>query len=251
MKSTLSVFIAAMVLQGTAFAADGPKIQVNDGKISMSVEAMPLGRLLSLFDRAMGMTSEIKPELSSRSISVQFTDLEFDQAVKKMFQGQPLNYFVVGGGIRVVELAQSGPASPAPASTVPSQPSVQQFDQQINVQPLVQQPLGQQPQMPAGMQPINVNGQPVQNAQPNMVPTVFGPAPNPNANQMPSVQPPAVVPGQVPLAPGAVPPPQSPAAGPAPVVVFPSGQGGVVLPGPTPVPQGPGTSNAVPGTISR
>ena len=61
---------------------------------------------------AMGMTSEVKPELANRNISVQFTDLTLNDAVRKIFQGQPLNYFVIQGkGIHVTELVVGGPAT--------------------------------------------------------------------------------------------------------------------------------------------
>ncbi len=62
MKVACTLLAALALLHGTAFAqTPAPEIEVVDGKVSMSVQAMPLSRLLSLLDRAMGLTSQVKP----------------------------------------------------------------------------------------------------------------------------------------------------------------------------------------------
>ena len=141
----IQIFCVVTLLAGAALAAGkGPEIQVVDGKVSMQVEAVPLGRLLRLLDEATGLTSKVPPELANRNVSVRFTGLDFDAAVRKIFQGQPLDYIVISGkGIVVTSVAQSVPSTsgPAPfADSFPAQPNVPDqpfFDN--NPQPAVTQ----------------------------------------------------------------------------------------------------------------
>ncbi len=81
---------------GSIPPAKGPDIRIVDGKVSIQADAIPLGRLLRLLDEATGMKSKVAPELANRSISIRFTDLNFDEAVHKIFEGQSLDYVVVG-----------------------------------------------------------------------------------------------------------------------------------------------------------
>src|SRR5262249_5235719 len=146
------------------------EIQIINGKVSMQADAVPLGRLLRLFDSATGMTSKVPPELTNRNVSVRFTGLPFDAAVRKIFEGQPLDYIVIKGkGIVVTALAQpptiSGAApSPFEQASFPQPGFVQDQDGPpvFNPQPAFNQP-----------QPIN-QPQP----QPGIVTqTPFGPLP--------------------------------------------------------------------------
>jgi hypothetical protein len=149
--------VLAVVLLQTSAYAQGPEIEVVDGKISMSVSAMPLGRLMSLLDRAMGTTSEVKPELANRNISAQFAGLEFNDAVRKIFQGQSLNYMIISGkGVRVTDLAVAGTTT---GSTGPLNSPFQDTQTFTNNNPIpptltIQAPtIGAQPagaQLPAG-----------------------------------------------------------------------------------------------------
>jgi hypothetical protein len=219
MRIASKLLLGLALLQGAAFAADEPKIEVIDGKISISAQAVPLGRFLGLFDRAMGLKSEIKPGLENRNVSVQFTGLNFNDAVRKIFQGQPYNYVVIQGkGIRVTDLAQGGGVSDSPSfSTSPSQP--------INA-------------------PINSSFQQIQPNPVNVQPavSVFGtPAPVPNpANNNPTA----------PLSgPGIMPPPvgaSNPLNGPA----GPNAGGNVIgLPGPGAPPSQPPAPGTLPGAM--
>src|SRR5436190_63718 len=174
MRVASKLLLGLALLQGSAYA-DEPKIEVIDGKISITANAVSLGRFLTLFDKAMGLKSEVKPELANQNVSVQFTGLNFNDAVRKIFQGQPYNYVVVQGkGIRVIDRAQGSGSS----SVSDSQPF--SSSQPINA-PILPQPLNQ-------INPINpINGNP--NAQPAASSIFGGPAqpaananaPNPNA----------------------------------------------------------------------
>src|SRR5262245_34461597 len=106
--------LATIILPGQAFAAGGPQVVNRDGKISISADHITLGFLLSLWDQATGMKSTAPPELADRKLSVHFTGLSEDDAVRAIFLGQPFGYaFVQGQGI-VVTSASSGVAEGQP-----------------------------------------------------------------------------------------------------------------------------------------
>src|SRR5437667_12561667 len=103
MKKVLVLGIIVIALSWNAFAASGgPDIRIIDNKVSIQAEAIPLGRLLRLLDQATGMTSKVPPELSNRNISVRVSNLTLDEAVHKIFEGQPLDYAVIQGKSIVV-----------------------------------------------------------------------------------------------------------------------------------------------------
>src|SRR5690242_659301 len=190
------VLILAVTVSGVS-AGSGPDIRIIDDKVSIQAEAVPLSRLLRLLDQATGMASKVPPELANRNISVRFANLDFDEAVHKIFEGQPLDYVVVAGkSIIVTGTSQNltarntpgGPAGPAPAPEAFSEENAPFMPPQMPQQP----PQPPQPGMPAAL-----NG--AQN-QPAMIQTPFGAIPNPRANQPGQQQgvAPMVSPGQVP-----------------------------------------------------
>jgi hypothetical protein len=201
-------WIAAIVLAGllttqVSGAPKGPDIRVIDDKVSIDAESVPLGNLLRLFDKATGLTSKVPPELANRNVSVKFTDLSFDDAVRKIFEGQPLDYVVIGGqGIIVTALSQPGPNESAPVPVYNQGPP--QIEQQTFIEDNSPIPAGGfAPPPPPGVVP-GFAGAPPQGMpgavpatpfnpqqQPAMIQTPFGPIPNPRANQ-------PVQPGQVP-----------------------------------------------------
>jgi hypothetical protein len=123
MRVASKLLLGLVLLQGSAYA-DEPKIEVIDGKISITAQAVPLGRFLAMFDKAMGLKSEVKPGLENRNVSVQFTGLNFNEAIRKIFQGQPYNYVVTQGkGIKVIDLVTSGASSGVPETQSFSNPS--------------------------------------------------------------------------------------------------------------------------------
>jgi len=192
------VLIASLATAGVSDDKKGPEIQIIDGKVSMSATAVPLGRLLRLFDMATGLKSKVPPEFANRNVSVRFNSLSFDQAVEKIFEGVPLDYIVVKGqGIMVTSASQraetGGTTSALNPSPVQSTP--------IDEQPFF--PPGAAPAGMGGVQPPfpgvvggNVNQQPaIGGAQPAVIQTPFGPMPNPRANQPQQSNTPMAVPG--------------------------------------------------------
>src|SRR5262245_31554784 len=139
MKTALITLTAILTLPLAAFAQGTPEVRVSDGKVSISAMSIPVGRLLDLLDKAVGMKSEVKPELTNRLISVRFTNLELKEAVHKIFEGQPLNYLLIEGkGIRVVDAALGGgttsiPSSPTSSPFQDSPPINQPINQPINI----------------------------------------------------------------------------------------------------------------------
>jgi len=218
-----SILMMSISVSGLA-AAKGPEVDLIDNKLSVNVDSIPLSRLLQLVDRATGMTSKVPPELANRSMNVKFSGLELTDAVRKIFQGLPLDYVVVRGqGIIVTAASQttSGSASePVPQYNSPGvqpvdQPFVQDFPPPpgIPFQPGVPQPQQQQP--------------------PAMVQTPFGPIPNPNARvQQGQPNNPVTTPGQNTLF------PQSPQPIGQPIQNTPGLQQGNPVPFGSPIPFG-------------
>jgi hypothetical protein len=249
MKVAWRVLVSLVLLQGIAFAqiqapaqapAPAPEIEVVDGKISMSALSMPLSRVVSLLDRAMGLKSKVAPEAASRPISVRFKDLPLKDAVRKIFEGQPLNYSLIEGkGIEVSGVALGGGTTATAGSPFPE------------AAPLTQTPLpGASPIQPAV--PINAAGQPIQGATPL---GVTGNPANPNPAATNTAPAGAVAPGQLPPAIGGVNPLTQPVGAPAVGTAAPA----VGFPLATPTPQqptGPGTvggatpNGATPGVVA-
>jgi hypothetical protein len=195
MKRIAGVFLASIALTWSAFgASSGPQIQIIDHKVSIQADAISLGRLLHLLDQATGMTSKAPPELENRKISVRFSDLSFDDAVKRIFEGQPFDYVFLGGkGIVVTALSQT--VSLENAAPPPSFAAVESNVNPQNNNP--GQPFNGQNQVPGN---INGTGAPVMAGAPNNgvtaaatqpagIQTGFGPLPNPNARAVTTPQP--------------------------------------------------------------
>src|SRR5262249_25502998 len=104
-------FRAAMLcilLTTPAFAAKGPEVDMVDNKLSVNAETVQLGRLIRLVDLATGMKSKVPADLANRNISVQFSGLNLNDGLRKIFQGQPLDYVVIEGqGIIITAASQN------------------------------------------------------------------------------------------------------------------------------------------------
>ena len=133
MKRWIPALILLLIVGSSAIAlAKGPEVNFVDQKLSINAETIPLGRLLQLVDLATGMKSKVPPDLANRNISVKFSGLTLGDAVRKMFQGQPLDYVVIEGqSIVVTAAAQTLTAGgeAAPFYNNNSQPN-QAFEQQ-------------------------------------------------------------------------------------------------------------------------
>ena len=181
------VLIATFGISGYA-AGKGPDIQVVNNKLSVRAQAVPLGWLLHMLDEATGMTSKVPAALANRNISVQFSDLALNAAVRKIFEGQRLDYFLIGGkGIVVTAASQTG-AAPEQAGS----PPLYMNDQSLNpgdsinetfIPPQGPIPIPPQPGFNGGPFQPGVPGNPFnQQQQPAVIQTPFGPIPNPRAN---------------------------------------------------------------------
>src|SRR5437762_9331524 len=130
-----ALLLAASIATGALAAGKGPEINLINNKLSIDAESVPLGRLLRLLDLATGMKSKVPLELANRNISVKFSGLTLEEGVRKMFQGQPFDYVVLGGqGVIVTSAAQTLAASdsapvynPPPGQVMAPQPIEQPF----------------------------------------------------------------------------------------------------------------------------
>jgi hypothetical protein len=180
MKQWLGALIlVGMAAVGASAADKGLKIEMVDNKLSIDAEAVSLSRLLRLLDLATGMKSRVVPELANRNISVKFSGLDINDGVRKMFQGQPLDYLVIPGqGIVVTAASQTISAGDsAPVYSAPP-PVDQPFFPDFN----------NPPTPPPGM--------PGMQQQPAMIQTPFGPIANPRAGQPVAPNAPLSGPGQ-------------------------------------------------------
>jgi hypothetical protein len=217
MRVACKLLISMALLQGAAYAQE-TQIDVVDGKISMNAQAVPLGRLLTLFGRAVGMEAKVRPGLENQNISVMFTGLKFNDAVRKIFEGRNLNYVVVQG--KMITVTELGEATSASAiSSSPSFSSGPAF-----APPPVNQPQNPVQNLPATspfggtIAPANANTSPTPASGPGMAPPPIGasnplinpvgggaPNPNPMGNTPPPPSQPSG-PGAVGGTPGALPP---------------------------------------------
>jgi hypothetical protein len=189
----LGLICLLFTLNGVA-AAGGPEIRIIDNKVSIQAEGIPISRLLRLFDQATGLTSKVPPELANRNVSVRFSNLTFDEAIRKIFEGQPIDYvFVEGKGIIVTGTSQTLNARNTPSGPSAPPPPQESMNDENNFPPFMPAQ-GQQQQM--GM-PGVANGANAAQNQPAMIQTPFGAIPNPRANQPQQGVSPMVTPGQV------------------------------------------------------
>jgi hypothetical protein len=183
---SILIILATIIVPGQAFAVSGPEVVNRDGKISISADHITIGFLLSLWDKATGMKSTAPPELADRKLSVHFTGLSEDDAVRAIFLGQPFGYALVQGqGIIVTSpssrIAEGQPKPPAAAD---------------NVQDVVAPPDVGATQAVPEMQNPEIQRMKPQNAAPEqsvtVTPSPFGPIVSPAGSQPPLVQLPPV-----------------------------------------------------------
>ena len=172
MKWWLESFILATLLAAHAFAAgSAPRVVYSQQKVSVDAKSIPLSRLLPVWDEATGMRSTVPRELASQTVTVKFSELPLDEAVRRIFEKLPLDYvFIEARGIIVTGRSQA-PAAP-PAAEAPA----------VNKgAPEAANPLPRQKPNAPVLKPT----------PPPPIPTPFGPIPNTGENavtQLPPVQ---------------------------------------------------------------
>jgi hypothetical protein len=178
----LIALVAMPISLPSAAQADGLDIQVVDGQISIDAEAVALGRLLKFFDRVAGTESTVPTELENRNVSVQFHALDLAHAVKKIFEGLPLDYVVLEHGRIVVTAVAGTLTAGAGGVPVPANNTVQASRQPFAVEepPVAAANPFQSPGVNLAASANGVGG--TAPAQPAIIQTPFGPLVNPRAN---------------------------------------------------------------------
>ena len=184
------VLVVALAFNGLSMG-NGLDIRIIDGKVSIQAEAVPLSRLLRLLDQATGMTSKVPSELTNKTITVRFSNLNFEEAINKIFEGQPLDYVVVEGkSIIVIGTSQSfvaGGTSDGPPSSPLVERNLNEENPWVQDPPVVQTPFGTflSPRENPPMQQQDVDAAPTR-----IAPNPFNnPQPGFNRNgQLPSLQ---------------------------------------------------------------
>jgi len=180
MKRSIPILIAGILLFASAAVAGGPEIINRDGRISVNADDAPLGDLLRLWDQATGMQSSVPSKLSGYKLTVHFTDLNINDAVRRMFVGQSFGYGLMEGRGVVV----TGPATDLAETEAPPEPI------DTNATEIVEAYDGSLIQR---MKPEAAPPEPV------VIPTPFGPVVSPNGYLPPMMQ--------LPPVPSAPPPP--------------------------------------------
>src|SRR5581483_7854803 len=92
-----AICLMGCLITGSFAASKGPEIALVDNKLSIDAETVSLGRLLRLLDLATGMQSKVPADLANRNVSVKFSGLSLEDGVRKIFQGQPIDYVMIEG----------------------------------------------------------------------------------------------------------------------------------------------------------
>jgi hypothetical protein len=195
----VGIIILAGLLAGQGWAdGKGPEVLNIDHKISIHADGITLGRLLRLWDEATGMQSTVPPQLLNLKLSVRFTNLSMNDALRKIFEGQPFDYILLEDQVVIVARAQS--ESVAESGPEPKREPIDNDVPQAITQPVLPESSRMKPAPPQ--------------LQPTTIPTPFGPILSPRWNQQPFIQLPPV-PGAPPTPPFFVPVPQLPSTSPA------------------------------------
>jgi hypothetical protein len=166
------IVVGILLLASTGVGA-GPEIIYRDGKISVNADNVPLGDLLRLWDQATGMQSSVPPELSGYTLSAHFTNLNINDAARRILGGQPFGYALMQGRGIIV----TGPANEAAETEAAPEPI------DINATEAVETYDGSQIQR---MKPEIATPDPV------VIPTPFGPVVSPSGYVPPMLQLPPV-----------------------------------------------------------
>jgi hypothetical protein len=175
------IVVGILLLASTAVGA-GPEIINRDGRISVNADNVSLGELLRLWDQATGMQSTAPPELTSEPLTIHFANLNINDAVRAMFNGQPFGYGLMQGRGIVVT------APPPEVTETELQSEFTGVD--LNAPETVG---------PSDIPPVERMKPELAEPTPAVIPTPFGPVISPDGYQPPLMQ--------LPPVPGAPPPP--------------------------------------------
>ena len=168
------IVLGILLLASTALAA-GPEIINRDGRISINADNVSLGDLLRLWDQATGMQSTAPPELAGQKLTIHFADLNINDAVRAMFNGQPFGYGLMQGRGIVVA---------APASDVSETALESEF---TGVDLNAPETVG-----PSDIPPVERMKPELAEPTPAVIPTPFGPIVSPDGYLPPLLQLPPV-----------------------------------------------------------
>ena len=161
--------LAVLTVSLAAAGPNGHEIRVVDGRVSIRADAVALGRLLELLERATGIHSAVPPELASWNVTVALSDLPMVEAVRKIFEGVPLDYAVLENKIVVIAASQGGGGPRPGGSTGPqgagfssrrsmsNEPPAQPLP--LPTSPISPQPMGAQPDLGRDPNAGNASGQ--------------------------------------------------------------------------------------------
>jgi hypothetical protein len=171
------IVLGILLLASTAIAA-GPEIINRDGRISINADNVSLGELLRLWDQATGMQSSAPPEFANQTLTIHFADLNINDAVRAMFNGQPFGYGLMQGHGIVV-------TAPAPVTSDTSETAVESEFTGVDLN--APETVG-----PSDIPPVERMKPELAEPTPAVIPTPFGPIVSPDGYLPPLLQLPPV-----------------------------------------------------------
>jgi hypothetical protein len=121
----IAILLLAFLWHGQSVAApEGVEIKLENNRLSVTANQVGLGRLLRLIGNVTGYEPSVPERLAQRPVSVRCTDLAVNEAIKKIFEGLPIDYVLTPGKLIVTGVSQpfTEPVGPPPtAAGVPSE----------------------------------------------------------------------------------------------------------------------------------
>lgn len=180
MKSWMGVgcIILGVIFAGPGFAdGRGPAVVNIDQKISIHADDITLIELFRLWDQATGMHSTVPLDLEGLKLSVRFTGLEVNDALRRIADGQQFGYILAADQVILT------PREPVESATSPESDGT--------LLPPTDNEISGEANESSVAQVQRLKPEPLPPPEPTYIPTPFGPIVSPSWNR-PFVQLPPV-----------------------------------------------------------
>jgi len=115
----MRILLLAFLWPGQSVAApDGVEIRLINNRLSVTAHEVGLARLLRLIGNVTGYEPSVPERLAERPVSVLCTDMAVNEAIKKIFEGLPIDYVLTPGKLIVTGVSQpfTEPVGPPPTA---------------------------------------------------------------------------------------------------------------------------------------
>jgi hypothetical protein len=126
-RQLVPYFSVALIVLVCVTAMPAQQAVTFDGKLSVNVDDMAVGRVLELLDQATGLQSTIPADLAGRKTSVHFSALPINEAVRRILERLDFDYvYIEANGIVVTGLSKPGPVPPGLPAFETTEPPIQE-----------------------------------------------------------------------------------------------------------------------------